>query len=302
MVTSDSSPERIVTPFSQRVLDDPLPKRYQNLNVGEYSGTTDPEDHLAKFENASPLQQCSDGVKCRIFLTTLGGVTQRWFKRLPEDSFRRFKDFRKVFLHHFSSNRRYHKTPWSHFSIKQGSKESIRAYIKRFNQVSIDVLNATTEILVSAFSQGLNDNDFFKDLVGNPPTNFDLLIERATEFFNVEEAQAARKKEITVPVSTTVHEGVVAPVHPPRGHRGAPPPPRQPERRPEAVQHVEMPQEAPRRWCTYHMSGTHYTENCFALRNQRTNNNHYRRRSPNRHPYQRHNNPPKREYPATETQ
>ncbi|XP_042437293.1 uncharacterized protein LOC122023301 [Zingiber officinale] len=235
MVTSDSSPERIATPFSQRVLDDPLPKRYQNLNVGEYSGTTDPEDHLAKFENASLLQQFSDRVKCQMFLTTLGRAAQRWFKRLPEGSIRRFRDFHKVFLHHFSSNRRYHKTPWSLFSIKQGPKKSIRAYIKRFNQVAIDVPNTTTELLVSAFSQGLNDNDFFKDLVRNPPTNFDLLIERATEFINIEEAQAARKKEGTVSISTTVHEGAVAPVHPPRGPCGVPPPPRQLERRPQAV-------------------------------------------------------------------
>ncbi|XP_042432957.1 uncharacterized protein LOC122019564 [Zingiber officinale] len=250
---------------SRRVLDDPLLKRYQNLNVGKYSGITDLEDHLAKFENASLLQQFSDGAKCRI-------------------------------------NQRYHKTPWSLFSIKQGPKESIRAYIKRLNQVAIDVPNTTTKLLVSAFSQGLNDNDFFKDLVRNPPTNFDLLIERTTEFINVEEAQAARKKEGTVSISTTVHEGAIAPVHPPRGPCGVPPPPRQPERRPQAFQHTEMPQEAPRRWCAYHISGTHYTENCFTLRNQRTNNNRYHRRSPNRHPYHRHNSPPKREYQATEIQ
>ncbi|XP_042442904.1 uncharacterized protein LOC122027957 [Zingiber officinale] len=96
MVISDSSPERIVTPFAQRILDDPLLKHYQNLNIGEHSGTTDPEDHLSKFESAALLQQFPDGVKCQMFLTTLGGATQRSFKRLPENSIRHFKDFRLI--------------------------------------------------------------------------------------------------------------------------------------------------------------------------------------------------------------
>ncbi|XP_042386956.1 BAG-associated GRAM protein 1-like [Zingiber officinale] len=95
-VASHSSPERIVTPFSQRVLDGPLLKHYQNLNIGDYSGTTDSEDHLLKFENAALLQQFTDGVKCRMFLTTFGGAAQRLFKRLPDNSIRRFKDFRKM--------------------------------------------------------------------------------------------------------------------------------------------------------------------------------------------------------------
>ncbi|XP_042387800.1 uncharacterized protein LOC121979885 [Zingiber officinale] len=235
MVISDRSPERIVTPFSQRILDDPLPKHYQNLNIGEYSGTTDPEDHLYKFESVALLQQFFDGVECQMFLTTLGGAAQRWFKKLSENSIRRFKDFHKVFLHHFSSNRKYHKTPWSLFSIKQEPKESIRAYIKRFNQVVIDVPNATTEILVSAYSQGLNDNDFFKNLIRNPPINFDLLIERATEFIKVEEAQVARKKENVVPIPTPTNDRSTTPVHPPWGPRADPPPHRQPELIPQAV-------------------------------------------------------------------
>ena len=220
--------KKIISPFSQSVLDDPLPKRYQNLQIGEYTGTTDPEDHLLKFKNVALLQQFFDGVKCRMFLTTFGGVAQRWFKRLPKKSIRKFKDFKKVFLHHFSSNKRYHKTPWSLFSIKQASKESIRAYIKRFNQVAIDVPNATTEILVSAFSQGLNDNDFFKDLVRNPPANFDSLIECATEFINIEEAQAARRKEGITSSPTPVKEKAPAPVPPPRGPRAIHPPHRHP--------------------------------------------------------------------------
>ncbi|XP_042380151.1 uncharacterized protein LOC121972564 [Zingiber officinale] len=276
-ITSDSSPERIVIPFSWRVLDDPLPKHYQTLNIGEYSRTTDLEDHLSKFESAVLLQQFTDGVKCRMFLTTLREAAQRWFKKLPKNYIKHFKDFRKAFLHHFSSNRRYHKTPWSLFSIKQEPKERIRAYIKRFNQVAVDVPNATTEILLSAFSQGLNDNNFFKDLVRNLPINFDLLIDRATEFINVEEAQAARKKETIAPAPLTINDRTSVPVHPPRGPRAVLPPHRQPEQRSHAVQHVQIPQEIPRRWCTYHMSGTHSTENCYALKNQRTNEGRYGR-------------------------
>ncbi|XP_042451422.1 uncharacterized protein LOC122036221 [Zingiber officinale] len=241
---------------------DPLPKRYQNLNIGEYSGTTDPEDHLLKFENAALLQQFTDGVKCRMFLTTFGGSTQRWFKRLPENSIRRFKDFRKVFLHHFSSNRRYYKTPGSLFSLKQGLKETLWTYIKRFNQVAMEVAVTATEILVNAFSQGLTDNDFFRDLARRQPANFDFLLDRASEFINVEEAPAARKKEATAPAPALAVEKPTQ-AAPPLRETKAHPQFRQQEPRPQVVQHVEVPQEAPLRWCTYHQTFVHSIESCY---------------------------------------
>ena len=74
---ADASPKRVNRQFLEAILKDPLPKHYVPPAIGEYNGTTDPDDHLDKFDNTATLHQYTDGVKCRVFLTTLSGSAQR---------------------------------------------------------------------------------------------------------------------------------------------------------------------------------------------------------------------------------
>ncbi|XP_042415221.1 uncharacterized protein LOC122004394 [Zingiber officinale] len=180
--------------FSIRVLEEKLPKGYKPPTIGEYDGSKDPEDHLRKFRNAVVLHQYSDSVKCRVFLNTMSGSTQKWFDGLPHGSITCFQDFKTSFLRHFASSRKYQKMDHYLFALKQGSAEPLRIYIKRFNQVAQDVPSATSEILMSAFSYGLVEGEFFRDLIHNLVKNFAEMLERATSYIHVEEAQAARKK------------------------------------------------------------------------------------------------------------
>ncbi|XP_042441425.1 uncharacterized protein LOC122026771 [Zingiber officinale] len=150
-------------------MEDPLPRHYTPLEIGEYNGSVDLDDHLAKFDNAATLHQYTDGVKCRVFLTTLSGPAQRWFTRLPIGSIRSFKDFRAAFLHHFASSCRHQKTSVNLFSLKQGPQETLRTYIQRFNQVAMDIPAVSLEVLVNAFTQGLVEGEFFRSLIRRPP-------------------------------------------------------------------------------------------------------------------------------------
>lgn len=70
------------TPFAWEILEQELPRHFRQPQVGEYTGSSDPEDHLCCFENASLLYQYTNEVKCRVFLNTLSGSTQQWFNRL----------------------------------------------------------------------------------------------------------------------------------------------------------------------------------------------------------------------------
>ncbi|XP_074579543.1 uncharacterized protein LOC141836033 [Curcuma longa] len=79
------------------------------------------------------------------------------------------------------------------FAIKQKSKESLKDYLRRFNQGAQEVPAAPSEVLVSAFSQGLIEGDFFRSLIKKPPENFDMLMTRADKYIHVEEAQSARR-------------------------------------------------------------------------------------------------------------
>ncbi|XP_074561130.1 uncharacterized protein LOC141817365 [Curcuma longa] len=179
------------SPFAPWILEEELPRHFRAPQLSDYTGVADPEDHLGKFENAATLHQYTDAIKCRIFLTTLAGAAVRWFNHLPPSSICSFNDFRSSFLRHFTTSRTYRNTVMDLFTIKQKSKESLKEYLRKFNQGAQEVPAAPSEVLISAFSQGLIEGDFFRSLIKKPPENFDMLPTQADKYIHVEEAQSA---------------------------------------------------------------------------------------------------------------
>ncbi|XP_073138638.1 uncharacterized protein [Henckelia pumila] len=128
----------------------------------------------------------------RVFLTTLVGPTQKWFNLLRPGEIREFKDFSKSFLHHFASSKKHPTTTFSLFAIKQREQENLRAYIRRFSFLALEVPMATTDLLISAFMQGLDTKDFLKSLIKRPPETYEELLSRAEKYVNMEEIQASQ--------------------------------------------------------------------------------------------------------------
>ncbi|XP_074559159.1 uncharacterized protein LOC141815103 [Curcuma longa] len=264
------------SPFAPWILEEELPRHFRAPQLADYTGATDPEDHLGKFENAATLHQYTDAIKCRVFLTTLAGAAVRWFNHLPPASICSFDDFRSSFLRQFATSRAYRKTVMDLFSVKQKSKESLKQYVRRFNQEAREVPAAQSEVLVSAFSQGLIEGDFFRSLIKKPPENFDALLTRADKYIHVEEAQSARRTN-----ADSHHHGGPSQQSAPAVRTERRPPP-QPLRRPEPEHHAR-PEVGPRviqavnsrpaqssgpsrwlpRFCAYHKSRTHDTRDCY---------------------------------------
>ncbi|XP_073121062.1 uncharacterized protein [Henckelia pumila] len=181
-------------PFSQEVIEEPLPLNYKSAKIREYDGSTDPEEHLARFENVAMLHCYGDKIKCKVFLTTLVDSAQRWFEKLEPQSIQSFAEFKQVFLQHFGSSKRYRKTAYSLFEAKQSGEESLRTYIKRFNKIALEVPTCAQETKITAFTQGLREGEFFKSLVKKAPRTFEDLLARAEKYINMEEAQRQKKE------------------------------------------------------------------------------------------------------------
>ncbi|XP_074566213.1 uncharacterized protein LOC141822780 [Curcuma longa] len=231
------------SPFTRRILDEELPRHFRTPQFLDYIGSTDPEDHLGRFENAAMLHQYTDAIKCRVFLTTLVGSALRWFSQLPPSSISSFADFKESFLRHFATSRTYRKTMMDLFATKQRSRESLKEFVHRFNQVAQEVSTATSE-------------------------------SRAVKYIHVEEAQSARRKEDPSQQGGSSR-------NPPAITRSDKRPPPQPLRRPETDPHIapkshhrsihavtSQPNQATGgcrwlpRFCAYHQSQSHATEEC----------------------------------------
>ncbi|KAL0461405.1 UNVERIFIED_CONTAM: hypothetical protein Slati_0028100, partial [Sesamum latifolium] len=150
--------------------------------------------YLSRFENAALLHRYTDGIKCRVFVTTFARAAQQWFNQLPLGAIGCFQEFRSLFLHQFTSSQKLRKTELSLFAIRQKDNEPLKEYLQRSNAATREVPSATQEVKASAFLQGLLDGDFFKSLAKKSVSKFDALLARAAKYINMEDAQAAKKE------------------------------------------------------------------------------------------------------------
>ncbi|KAL0383729.1 UNVERIFIED_CONTAM: hypothetical protein Scaly_0660200 [Sesamum calycinum] len=152
--------EQTGIPFSKGVMADELPMNCHTPAIAEYDGTTDPQEHLSRFENVALLHRYDDNIKYRVFVTTFAQAAQQWFNQLPP--------------------------------AKEG--ELLEEYLQHFNTAALEVPSATQEVKTSSFTQGLLDGDFFKSLTKKPTTKFDVLLARAAKYINMEDAQASKRE------------------------------------------------------------------------------------------------------------
>ena len=60
-------------PFTDRVMDTPLPDKWKGFNRDRYDGTTDPDEHVDAYTTHMSLYTTDDAVFCQVFPTSLKG-------------------------------------------------------------------------------------------------------------------------------------------------------------------------------------------------------------------------------------
>ena len=63
-----------VPPFSQMIMQKPIPSNFKLPQFESYDETSDPIDHLEAFRTMMLLYGTSDAILCRAFPSTLKGV------------------------------------------------------------------------------------------------------------------------------------------------------------------------------------------------------------------------------------
>ncbi|XP_042380154.1 uncharacterized protein LOC121972567 [Zingiber officinale] len=81
----------------------------------------------------------------------------------------------------------------------------------------MDIPLVSSEVLVNAFAQGLTKGEFFQSLIQKSSRDFDHRLRRATEYINVEESQAARRKEALAEPTTVPEHRPSSSYQPPKG-------------------------------------------------------------------------------------
>ena len=96
-----------------------------------------------------------------------------------------------AFLHHFIGGQRP-KRPADHLlTIRQGEKETLRSYVKRFTRETLEVDEADDKVQLTTFKAGLRSRDLVASLTKNPLKKMAELLLKAQKYMNAEDAVAA---------------------------------------------------------------------------------------------------------------
>ena len=135
-----------------------------------FDGIKDPVDHLNTYKNQMELQGYQDPVRCKAFAITLKGPALAWFNRLPPSSISSFRELLIAFVSHFIGAKMYRKPSYHLLTIKQGSQESLRSYVQRFNAESLKVDIPDEKFAITAFITGLGvqSKDLMFSISKNP--------------------------------------------------------------------------------------------------------------------------------------
>ena len=88
------------------------------------------------------------------------------------------------------------KRPADHLLIvRQGEKETLRSYVKRFTHETLKVDEADDKVQLTTFKAGLRSRDLVALLAKNPPRTMAEMLLKAQKYMNAEDVVAAIKDD-----------------------------------------------------------------------------------------------------------
>ena len=75
-------------------------------------------------------------------------------------------------------------------TIRQGEKETLRSYVKRFTRETLKVDEADDKVQLTTFKARLRSKDLVASLAKNPPKTMAEMLLKAQKYMNAEDAMA----------------------------------------------------------------------------------------------------------------
>ena len=135
-------------------------------------------------------------MRCRAFATMLKGPALAWFNRIPPSSISSFRELFVAFVSHFIGARTYRKPSYHLLTIKQGSQESLKSYVQRFNVESLKIDVPDEKFAITAFIAGLGvqSKDLMFSISKNPQASMAEVLAKEEKYINGEEALISKKE------------------------------------------------------------------------------------------------------------
>ncbi|XP_019150235.1 PREDICTED: uncharacterized protein LOC109147053 [Ipomoea nil] len=277
-------------PFSSEIMSYKVPGDFKFPEQATFDGSGDPREHLLSYQAKMQVLGVRDPVMCRAFLPTLKGSAQRWLVALPPGSIHNFEELVDRFMSHYAANIKPQKDLTHLGDVHQEEGESLKTYLVRWQKEIQYIEEVEDQTALTFFIESLRSGQLYQDLRDNRPATYAEAIDMANKRANTEQTmkhkrqrevggsaggkrtraetkerrpEGARRPEGRRPYDKPiVHPYRTVPQHPVHEVQAVAPPPPPPTD--DRVTNEETGKNS--KYCRYHKSYTHSTEECFYLK------------------------------------
>ncbi|XP_059627254.1 uncharacterized protein LOC132270061 [Cornus florida] len=145
------------------------------------------------------LDNHKDAFMCKVFLTSLTGVTLEWFKNRPHKSIQNYETLCAIFLAQYCSNKKQKKTIAGLFAIRQKRGKMLQDFLSRYNMEASEIADCHPKIVVEAFKIGMiQGTKFHTSLVKYSPLDMQTLNAKVQIYIRLKENVAHRAQHATL--------------------------------------------------------------------------------------------------------
>ncbi|XP_016207297.1 uncharacterized protein LOC107647763 [Arachis ipaensis] len=174
-----------------------MPKMFVLPNSLEpYKGIGDSRAHIKKFQSMMFFNSANnEHILCRSFPTYLDGAALLWFSKLSARSISSFEDLARSFIDYFAASRIYVHGSDYFGTIKQGQHESLKDYLTRFAEATMEIPDLDPKVHLHALKTGLRPGKFRETIAITKSKSLEKFRERAAGQMEIEELREAQKTD-----------------------------------------------------------------------------------------------------------
>ena len=109
------------SPFSEEIERTPMSSKFIRPPFNFYDGKTDLVEHVGHYIQMMFLHSHNDALMCKVFPSSLGPITLKWFDRLRKGSIRSFRQLIEEFRIRFMTCNRVPQPVGALLSMKMGA-------------------------------------------------------------------------------------------------------------------------------------------------------------------------------------
>nr|ABA97656.1 retrotransposon protein, putative, Ty3-gypsy subclass [Oryza sativa Japonica Group] len=143
--------------FGRSLRDVRWPERFRPGAIEKYDGSTDLEEFLQVYSTILYAAGADDNALANYLPTALKGSARSWLMHLPPYSISSWADLWQQFIANFQGTYKRHAIEDDLHVLTHNSGESLREYVRHFNECRNTIPEITDASVIRAFKSGVRD-------------------------------------------------------------------------------------------------------------------------------------------------